>query len=288
MKELIWLNGEVSALSDATIGVEERGFQFADGVYEVARVYGERCFALMPHIDRLEGSAGGIKMALPEAKQRICDEIETLVEHSGLRDGIVYVQLTRGCCPRNHVFGKNVKPTLLFYTRAMPPSPPPGSGSGAALISVPDLRWKLCWIKSIALLANVLARNEAAAAGADEAVFVEDGVVSECSTSNLFIVVGEKLVTHPVGPKVLPGITRAYLVECAAELNISVEQRPISELEALAAHEIFITSTTREISWVGQWNGRTVGGGKCGPITQKLHRALRKRIAAETREAVNA
>lgn len=288
MKELIWLNGDVSLLAEASISVEDRGFQFADGVYEVVRVYGGRCFALVPHIDRLQRSAEGIKLALPGNKQEICENIERLVERSELRDGIVYVQLTRGACRRNHVFPESCQSTLLFYTRALPVTAAPGSGDGIALLAVPDVRWRLCWIKSIALLANILARNDAAAAGAEEAVFVENGVVSECSTSNLFIVVDGKLVTHPVGTRVLPGITRAYLLECAQELNIAVEERAIREVEALAADEVFISSTTREVSWVSRWNARNIGTGKCGPITEKLHRALRSRIGRETREPVTA
>jgi len=284
MQELIWINGEVMPLADATVSVEDRGFQFADGVYEVARVYNGRCFALRPHVDRLERSAGGIKLALNLPKGQLAGAIESLVERSGLSDGIVYVQLTRGVCARNHVFPApdSCRPTLLFYTRKLPRPGPVGSGDGIALVTVNDVRWRLCWIKSIALLANVLAKNEAAAAGAEEAVFVDDGYVSECSTSNLFFVFGGKLVTHPVGAKVLPGITREYLIECARDLRIAVEERPVREDEVTRAEEIFISSTTREVSWVSKWNGRPVGGTRCGAVTEKVHRALRERIAQET------
>ena len=289
MQELIWINGEVMPLADAMVSVEDRGFQFADGVYEVARVYNGRCFALRPHVDRLERSAGGIKLAMNRSSDQICDAIASLVERSGLSDGIVYVQLTRGVCARNHVFPapQSCRPTLLFYTRKLPAPGPVGSGDGIALVTVNDVRWRMCWIKSIALLANVLAKNEAAAAGAEEAVFVENGYVSECSTSNLFFVLGGKLVTHPVGAKVLPGITRAYLLDCARDLSIAVEERPVREDEVARADEIFITSTTREISWVSKWNGKPLGGTRCGPITQQLHRVLRERIARETRQPLS-
>ena len=290
MNELIWMNGEVMPLADATVSVEDRGFQFGDGVYEVSRVYNCRCFALRPHVDRLERSARGIKLALNVTKDQLCDAIDALVEQSNLSDGMVYVQLTRGVCARNHVFpaAQSCMPTLLFYTRKLPPLAPVGSGDGVALVTVPDVRWRMCWIKSIALLANVLAKNEAAAAGAEEAVFVEDGYVSECSTSNLFFVIGEKLVTHPLGPKVLPGITRDYLLACARDLDVPVEERPVREGEAVRANEVFISSTTREISWVSRWNNEPVGGERCGPVTVKLHHALRERVAQETRQAVNA
>jgi D-alanine transaminase len=282
MQELIWLNGEVGPLGEATVGVEDRGFQFADGVYEVARVYDGRCFALRPHIDRLERSAKGIKLALPVPKRELCDQIEKLVEQSDLREGMVYVQLTRGCCPRNHAIPSASKPTLLFYTRELPPVPAPEDVKGVALQSVRDMRWKLCWVKSIALLANVLAKTEAAAAGADEAVFVdEDQFVSECSTSNLYFVIDGTIVTHPVGEKVLPGITRDYLLGCARELKIPVQERPVLEHAAMSAPEIFISSTTREVNWVSRWNGKPVGAGKCGEITLRLHRAFQERVRRE-------
>jgi D-alanine transaminase len=147
---------------------------------------------------------------------------------------------------------------------------------------MPDERWKRCWIKSIALLPNVLAKNAAVAAGADEAAFVDLGYVTECSTSNLFAVIGEKLITHPVGTKVLPGITRQQVLEIADELGIEVDERAIREEEAPRADELFITSTTREISWVSRWNDTYIGQGRCGQITMKLHEALRERVKQET------
>jgi D-alanine transaminase len=157
----------------------------------------------------------------------------------------------------------------------------PGEGDGARLWSIPDERWKRCWIKSVALLPNVLAKNEAVSKGADEAVFVDDGIVNECSTCNFYAVIGGRVVTHPVGPKVLPGITRAVLLEVAADLGIPMDERPLREDEAKAADEVFITSTTREVGWVSKWNGQTVGGGKCGPITKRLHEGLVARIRRE-------
>jgi len=283
MKELIWMNGDVTPLAQATIGVEDRGFQFADGVYEVARVYDGRCFALRPHVDRLERSASGIKLDLPLDKHELCRQIERLVDRSALLDGMVYMQLTRGRSARNHLIPPASEPTLLFYTRQLPPVPAPGSGDGVKLLSVRDLRWKLCWIKSISLLANVLARSEAGAAGADEAVFVDDsGVASECSTSNLFAVIDGAVVTHAEGEKILSGITRAYILECAHHLGIPVAERALPESEAIKADEVFISSTTREIGWVSRWNNQRVGDGRCGKVTLELHRALRQRIRRET------
>ena len=282
MNDLIWVNGEIIPVSEARVGIEDRGFQFADGVYEVLRLYHGKAFAQMDHLNRLERLAGGIRLGLPLAPIKLAAEIERLVAASGVSDGMVYLQLTRGEAPRNHVFPDKVQHTLLFYARPLPPVPAPGTGDSVRLLAVADERWHRCWIKSIALLPNVLAKNEAIAAGADEAVFVDRGVVSECAASNLFAVIDGRLVTHPVGARVLPGITRAILLQCARKLDVAVEERPLKEKEAIGADELFITSTTREMSWVGTWNSLTVAGGRCGEITRSLHEALRERIAMET------
>jgi D-alanine transaminase len=281
MTDLIWLNGETIPMADARLGVEDRGFQFADGVYEVIRLYGGKPFTLAEHLDRLRKSAAGIQLAMPLTPEALAAEIRKFIPRTGTGDGMIYLQLTRGVCPRNHLFPETCKPTLLFYARALPPVPAAGTAEGAKLWSVVDERWKRCWVKSIALLPNVLAKNAAVAAGADEAAFVEDGVVTECSASNLFAVVGGRVVTHPVGPKVLPGITRAVLLDIASELGIGVDERPLREDEARRADEVFITSTTREISWVSTWNGQPVGTARgCGPVTRRLHEALQRRVRA--------
>jgi D-alanine transaminase len=288
MNELIWINGVVSPLAEAKVGVEDRGYQFADGVYEVIRLYDGRPFTLREHLERLEKSAAGIRMSLPMSAAALAKEVLQFVPGTNVRDGMVYLQATRGCAPRNHVFPKNARPSVLFYVRHLAPLDAPGEGDGAALFTVPDERWKKCWIKSIALLPNVLAKNEAVAAGADEAAFVEDGVVSECSASNLFVVRGGKVITHPVGPKVLPGITRMVLQQVARQVGVEWVERPVTFDEATSADEVFITSTTREISWVGRWDGKTVGAGRCGPVTLKLHQALRERVLRDTAQLVGA
>ena len=281
MPEWIWINGEIVPMSEARVGVEDRGFQFADGVYEVIRVYNGKTFTMQQHLERLERSAVGIDLPLPLDRPALIAEIQKLLARTGVRDGMVYLQLTRGAAPRNHRFPENSKPTLLFYARPLPPPQLPGEGEGAKLIAVEDDRWKRCWIKCIALLPNVLAKHKAVTAGADEAVFIDSGVVTECSSSNLFAVIGGKLVTHPVGSKVLPGITRAVLLECAAALGIETDERSFVEEEAIRASELFITSTTREVSWVARWNDRYIGQGRCGQVTQALHRELNKEIQVE-------
>ncbi len=280
--ETIWLNGEILPMSEARIGVEDRGFQFADGVYEVVRLYNGRPFTLSEHLDRLERSCEGIRLHSPLSKSDLAREIGKYLEKTSVRDGMIYLQITRGAALRNHIFPDS-KPTILFYSRPLPSAAPAGTGDGVKLLSQPDERWQRCWIKSIALLANVLAKNVAVAAGCDEAVFIEKGIVTECSASNFFAVAGGKVLTHPVGPKVLPGITRLVLMDLCKQLDIPFIERPISEAECLAADEVFITSTTRELGWVAKWNDRKIGNGQCGPITTKLHAAYQKLVAAQTR-----
>jgi|HubBroStandDraft_4_1064222.scaffolds.fasta_scaffold302440_2 D-alanine transaminase len=281
MSELIWINGEVMPLAEARIGVEDRGFQFADGVYEVIRLYKGKPFTLDQHLERLRKSADGIELKLPVAVEQLRGEITRFISRGAVGEGMIYLQLTRGAAGRNHAF-PDCRPTLLFYARVLEPLGDPEKSEGIRLITVADERWKRCWVKSIALLPNVLAKNKALAAGADEAVFLDHGVVTECSASNIFIIRGRRLLTHPVGAKVLPGITRAVLLELAPSVGLSPAEEAFSEDEAIHADEVFITSTTREISWVSRWDQATIGGAKCPPQTLALHRALRERVAAET------
>lgn len=281
MTELIWINGEIMPLADARISPEDRGYQFADGVYEVIRLYAGRPFTLDEHLARLERSAAEIKITVPVPREQLKIEIAKLIAQSGVGEGMIYLQLTRGVAPRNHVFTTNPGTTLLFYPRPLPTLPPVDANPPVKILTVEDDRWRRCWIKAIALLPNILAKNHAVAAGADEAVFVENGLVSECSASNFFAVIDGKLITHPVGPKVLPGITRAILFECARDLGIPVEERVLRIDEAKAADELFITSTTREISPVGTWDGQPVG--PSNTLTKRLHAALKERVARETR-----
>ena len=202
MAELLWLNGEIIPLAEAHVGIEDRGFQFADGVYEVIRLYNRKPFALDQHLQRLQKSAAGILLGVPMALPALAVEIGKFLARASVTEGMIYLQLTRGCAPRSHAFSQT-KPTLLFYARNLPPLADLATSEGVKLITVPDERWKRCWIKSIALLPNVLAKNQALAAGADEAVFIENGLVTECSASNIFAVIGRrlKLPVHAVPPE---------------------------------------------------------------------------------------
>jgi len=282
MTDLIWLNGEIIPFDEARLNIEDRGFQFADGVYEVIRIYNAIPFTLAEHLARLEKSAQAIGIPLPLSLDDLSQEIHKLIAQSKLQEAMVYLQLTRGVAPRNHQFPDHPRPTLLFYTRPLPPVLQPGDAPGVKLCSVPDERWKRCWIKSIALLPNILAKNHAIAHGFDEAAFVEEGILSECSSSNLFAIFANTLVTAPAGPRVLPGITRAVLLDLAPQTGLQVDERPLLEQELLRADEVFITSTTREISWVSHYNQNSITP-HCGPQTLRLHLALRDKITTDMR-----
>jgi D-alanine transaminase len=274
MKDLVWINGVIKPFAEATVGIEDRGFQFADGVYEVIRLYDGIPYTLEEHLDRLSRSAAGINLPVPMSTSELSAAIESLIEATHIGEGMIYLQLTRGQAPRYHVAPANPNQTLLFYARPLDPVPAPGEAPGARPLSVIDERWQRCWIKSIALLPNTLAKTQAVAAGAEEAVFIdEQGRVSECSASNIFAIQNGKLRTAPVGPKVLPGITRQILFALAPTVGIPLDERPFTETEARAADELFITSTTRELSWVSHWNEHQLAT-KAGPLTKKLHEAF--------------
>ena len=210
--ELVWFNGKAMPMSQAKVGLEDRGFNFADGIYEVVHFYRGRTFTLAEHLQRLVRSAQAIQLPLPTDVEDLAREIRQFITQTGILEGMIYLQLTRGEAPRAHAFPTQSKPTLFFYARPLPEPPKPGHGEGCRLLSVPDERWHKCWIKSLALLPNVLAKNHAVTTGHDEAVFIHEGKVTECSASNIFCIKAGRLYTCPVGPKVLPGITRLVIL----------------------------------------------------------------------------
>lgn len=272
MDELCWINGSVLPLADAKVSVEDRGFLFADGVYEVLRIYDGRAFAMREHMARLARSLRGVEIELPWTGEQIAAAIEQLTARSGVRDGIIYLQATRGPAPRGHVYPANPAPTLFFFARAMTFT----RCARQRVVSVEDDRWKKCWIKSIALLPNILAKNAVTRAGADEGIFVDAGQVQEGTTCNVGIIVGEALITPPGGAKVLPGVTRELLLPVARRLGMEVIERTFSLEEAYAADEAILMSTTREVAWIGEWDGRMIGAGDVGQRTHQLSEAFAK------------
>lgn len=277
----LYLNGDYGALEAGRVSVEDRGFQFGDGVYEVIRFYGGRPFRLGEHLRRLRQSLEGIEIPLPEPLPKIEEVCRRVAE--GLPEAQVYLQVTRGAAPRVHAFPKGIRPTFVAYAREAQPHP---DGKTFALKTLPDDRWGRCHLKTICLLANILGKERAVRAGCDEGLFVrEDGTVTEGTSSNAFFVLGGKVVTHAAGPRILNGVTREAVLEVARSGGGAVEERPVSLKEALGADEVFMTGTTTEVMPAVSIDGRPVGPGRAGAVTLRIREGFRALVRKETRGA---
>jgi len=275
---IAYLNGDFLPLSEARVSILDRGFQFADGVYEVIPVYGGRPFRLEAHLRRLERSLGEIRMDLPMAAPALADAVRELLDRNGAGDCQAYIQVTRGEAPRNHPFPEAVHPTVVMTCTPVTPVPAEWVRDGVAAITVEDIRWARCDIKSIALLPNVMMRQKAAEEGAFEAVWVHRGMAVEGAASNLFAVIDGEARTPPDGPRVLPGITRDVVLELAADEGLPVRTGEVTAEELAAADEVWLTSSTKEVLPVTELDHRAVGSGQPGPLFRTVLDAYRARI----------
>lgn len=283
----VYLNGSFLDHSDAAIPVDDRGFLFADGVYEVIRVYGGRPFLAAPHIRRLRAGLDALRID-PSAAAEVDGVLERALELNDISgDGIIYIQVTRGTAPRRHAFPPaSVKPNVYMFARSFTQYPDEFFERGVSAITVPDTRWSRCDIKSIALLPNVLANQQAHENDAFEALFIRDGVVMEGSHSNLFTVIDDTLTTYPSCNYILSGITRTVALELAAELDIPTAEAPLYAERLTDVQEMFLSGTTTEIMPVRMVDGRPVGSGRRGAITERIQQAYANRIRRLTRSAV--
>ena len=263
---IVYLNGEFIPASDASISPLDRGFIFADGVYEVIPVYHGRLFRLEDHLQRLDHSLGGIRLAQPYVRERWQGILAELVDKNGAGDLSVYLQITRGVAPRDHAFPLDISPTVFAMATPLKPLSPEIIQHGIAAIILEDIRWKYCNIKSIALLPNILLRQQAIENGAAEAILIRDGKITEGAASNVFIVAENRLTTPPKGPGLLPGITRDLVLELAKNHDIMALEADISLSDLQNADEIWLTSSTREIIAVTSLDGKPVKSGKPGPL----------------------
>ena len=272
MDQIAYVNGSFVPLSQAKVSVLDRGFLFADGIYEVAAVLDGKLVDNASHLARLERSVGEISLVLPETTERIQEIQKELVARNNLVNGMVYLEVTRGAdTGRDFAFPKDVKPTLIMFTAEKDIVGAESAKRGISVITVPDIRWARRDIKSVALLAQVLAKQAAAEAGAGEAWMIEDGFVTEGGSSSAFILTQDDvLVTRQNGNAILPGCTRKAVVKLAEERQLRVEERPFSVGEALRAKEAFITSATVFVQAVIAIDGRKVADGKPGPMTNRL------------------
>ena len=277
------MNGRYVSHRDAAVHIEDRGYQFADGVYEVIAVRNGHCIDLEPHFDRLDRSLRELAIAAPMPRAALRVVVGETVRRNRVHTGIVYMQVTRGVAKRAHPFPKNTTPALVVSARHFPAPSEAYLTNGVKVITAPDIRWGRCDIKSISLLPNILARQQAAVAGVYETWLVDKaGNVTEGSASNAWIVdAAGKLVTRTLGNELLGGITRAAILEAAQQSKLEVVERPFSLAEALAGREALVTSTTAFVLPVVAIDGKPINDGVPGPIYRRLRPLYEARVAAE-------
>jgi D-alanine transaminase len=258
--------------------VEDRGFQFGDGIYEVIRTYRGKLFHLDAHLARLERSAKALDLPMPWTLSQWAAHVQEGVKRAGYPESKVYLQLTRGAAPRDHAFPADSKPTTVMTVREMKPMDPAIQKAGASVMTMDDWRWSRCDIKSVNLLPNVMARQKAKQAGAFEAVFIRSEKVTEGAVSNVMIVKSGRVITAPEGEQILSGVTRTLVLELARKEGLPVEERFATKDELLHADEVFLTGTTVEVLPVIRVDGKAVGSGKPGPGTLKLQAAFRRLV----------
>jgi len=275
MPRQAYVNGRYVPHGAAVVHIEDRGYQFADGVYEVVPVVRGRLIDEDPHLDRLERSLGELEIAMPMTRHALKLVSRQLMRRNRLSNGFVYMQVTRGVAPRDHKFPRAARPALVMTTRQM--SPPSGQAvaEGVGVITIPDLRWKRCDIKSVSLLPNVLGKQSAVTAGAYEAWMVDpEGRVTEGTSTNAWIVTQDnELVTREAGTSILNGITRLRLIELLRQDGVTFAERPFSVEEARQAREAFLTSSTNFVMPVTRIDGEPIGNGHPGLVTGRLRDA---------------
>ena len=271
MPEIAYVNGEFLPLERAMIHVEDRGFQFADAVYEVVRTYHGKPFALDEHLARLFRSLEGIRLRQTFTTDHLKSLIAEAVRRADFAESVVYLQITRGRAPRHRGIPSQSEPTLVITVRELHPATHLRE-TGVRVITVTDNRWARCDIKTVALLANVLAYHVAREAGAQDAVFVEpDGSVAEATAGNVFALIDGKLSTPPKGPRILSGVTRDKILEAARAAGVETREEPVAKRDLLRAGEVFLTSTTAELIPVVAVDGQKIGSGNPGPVTARVY-----------------
>lgn len=274
MPDIACVNGRFGLLADAVVSIEDRGFQFGDGVYEVIRTYRRQPFALDAHLARLERSAQALQLSSGYTRTQWASLIQEGLQRSQFADTKIYLQITRGQAPRDHPFPASSVPTTVLTFRELHLLDPSVRTAGVQAISVEDIRWGRCDIKSVNLLANVLARQRAKEAGVFEAILVREGAVTEGSVSNVMIVRNGTIYTAPEGPRILSGVTRTIVLELARKEGIPVVEVCPTLDELRMASEVFLTGTTVEVLPVVGVDGQPIGAGSPGPISQLLSRRL--------------
>jgi D-alanine transaminase len=267
----VYLNGRFLPLEDAKISVLDRGFIYGDGVYELIPVYRRQPYRLRQHLARLQRSLDGIRLANPHGDAEWESIIRELIARTPLDDQAVYFQVTRGVAKRDHSFPSGVDPTVFMMSNPLPLPTAEQVERGVAVVTATDERWLHCDLKTISLLGNVLARQLATDAGAVEAVMFRNGFLTEASASNVLIVQDGKIIAPPKDNQILPGITYDAAFELARSGGLAAEVRPISREETLAADEMWLSSSTKEVLAVTSVDGKPFAGGSPGPVFRTMY-----------------
>ena len=273
----VFLNGEFVDKDSAKISIFDRGFIFGDGIYEVVPVINSIIVEKDGFWDRFQRSLNEISLNLPYTNDEFESILNNLIEINSLKEGGLYIQITRGVAPRDFSFVKGVKPTIMAFAFSDSVLEHPAAKSGITIISTPDIRWKRRDIKSISLLGQCYAKNQATIAGADECFMVEDGYVTEAGSSSAFIIKDGALITKPLSNEILPGIRRNRLLNLAKQIGLQIQERKFSMDEVYNADECFISAATIILLPVIKADGKAINGGKIGEYTTKL-RGLYKEI----------
>ncbi|MBK5260422.1 MAG: aminotransferase class IV [Thermoanaerobaculia bacterium] len=272
MGDVLWFNGRFTTTDERVVGVEDRGFQFGDAVYEVYKFAARRPILLLDHFRRLERGLREVEIASPWSEAAFASMSHELLRQTLFDDGIVYVQVTRGEMERAHFYPDAMKPTALAYSRRFKFPDAAKKERGIRIITAVDQRWHRCDVKSVNLLANALAKKKAMRAGAEEALLLSEGTVREGATSTFFAVREGRVITHPLDEHILPGVVRDRVIKLALTARIRVDERPLRERELFDMNEAFITSTTQGVMPVTEIDGRAIGNSRRGEITTRLQR----------------
>lgn len=272
-----FLNGEYMSLADCQISPLDRGFIFGDGIYELLPVYKHKAFRLEEHLERLERSMREIRIQNPYSMHEWENLIHSLIEKSFTPDVAIYIQVSRGVAPRDHVFPATDAPTVFAMANPLTVVPAQQLQNGVSLITADDQRWQRCDIKVTSLLANILAKQDAAQVSAVEAIMIRDGNALEGAASNLFIVRNDTVFTHPKDNLILPGITRDFILELLEELNIEYKQQAIPKEWLFSSDEVWITSSTKEVLAVSSIDEQMVADGKPGKLWQRTYDLYQQR-----------
>lgn len=277
MANILW-NDKIVNEEEVNIGYEDRGYQFGDGIYEVIKIYNGNVFTATEHIDRLYASADKIQLVIPYTKDVMHKMLHELIELNEVQDGQIYLQVTRGTSPRQHNFPTPaVESVLTAYTKETT-RPFAQLENGVKACFVEDIRWLRCDIKSLNLLGNVLAKQEAVSKGCFEAILHRGEIVTEGSSSNMYGIKDGVLYTHPVSNLILNGITRKVILNCCAEVGISVVEEAFTKEQALGMDEIIMSSTNAEVMPIIAIDDQPIGKGKPGEWTKKLQQAFENKI----------